>query len=956
MDSQSARPAADFVARLRARLEELSQAAASGEITDIRANLRKAAALLSVFEPSQLRIPEQGSVPGAELHLVADATSVSGRGAVRWKLRSEVRTAALRSFRDADEAMAYLEANIDQAAARSTARFALDYLRHEPPNLRGLDSEDLARVRKAVRWLRNVDGTDVLPDLDEVEQLLDRSRLFDPLRFLVSLPFAGRKRELAVLEDHFGLAPTTLRGKVSRAGRALRAAEPTVEQPGYPLVVHGPGGIGKSTLLARCLIDHLTGPHAKSFPFIYVDSERATISLDEPMTLVAEMARQLAVQYPDAAGRFTDLSDQARDLAREQHDLEQDVEALREVPTAGVIRRNRRSELHATARGLDRRMMLRLGGVLRDVAGDGTPPFVVVLDSFEEAQYRGSPVLDRMWVMLTALHQAYPRTRVAVAGRAPIGHPAYSAEQMPTIELGELDPPSALRFLRDRDVPEPLAREIIKRVGRSPLSLRLAAKVAAVDVDDRWLAGVPSKHRRFWTDVDDMLIRGILYDRILSHIKDPDVRMLAYPGLALRWITPELIRFVLAPSTGVAVDADEAERLFDAFAAELDLVETAPSGELVHRPDVRKVMLRLLAADWERLLREVEQRAIDFHAASDDPRDRAEELYHRLRLGGQQAEIQARWTVEAAARLKDSHNELPVRSAQLLSRLLDATEGVELLEDGVQVERVAVEEAENLITQGFPAEALKAIATVPDPPPCSALRVLRAEALTRMADYAGATAAVEDALGTDGVSECGDTYLELLQLSAMLAARRGDLDAADDDLAVAERVARRLDRELDAVSVLLQRARLLDGARSREVTDALVSRVRTVSDELLASQPTLAWAVAAAVGAAFPDVLDTVLRLVGMPRLSDKAVVVLAKAIVRAIGDGAVAATLARTAADDLNKWRHASVADVADLITASGRTGRLDEMARHLLVVDGEDRTLREGIIAAMDEGTSDA
>ena len=156
----------------------------------------------------------------------------------------------------------------------------------------------------------------------------------------------------------------------------------------------------------------------------------------------------------------------------------------------------------------------------------------MVLDSFEEAQYRDSPVLDRMWAMLDALQSAYPWTRVVVAGRAPVGHPATPADGLPTIRSGSSTKMLRLAsWLLGGHGPD-LAEVVATRIGGNPLSLKLAARVAIRQGGRSagWVKEIPAKRRWLIRSVDDMLIQGMLYERILEHITDPDVRRLAHPA------------------------------------------------------------------------------------------------------------------------------------------------------------------------------------------------------------------------------------------------------------------------------------------------------------------------------------------------------------------------------------------------------------------------------------------
>ncbi|XIE80989.1 ATP-binding protein [Streptomyces sp. SBR177] len=149
--------------------------------------------------------------------------------------------------------------------------------------------EPLTDLLQAVLWLGEVPGTaGLLPSVEDVQRRLERARLLQPLRLLVRDAVHGRRRELDALRAYVAL-PT-------------EPAEP-------PVLLHGIGGIGKSTLLARFLLDALEEAAPDGFPFACIDFERPTLSIHEPATVIAEAARQLGVQYPEQREAFESLAE-----------------------------------------------------------------------------------------------------------------------------------------------------------------------------------------------------------------------------------------------------------------------------------------------------------------------------------------------------------------------------------------------------------------------------------------------------------------------------------------------------------------------------------------------------------------------------------------------------------------------------------------------------------------------
>lgn len=951
----------DFAHKLLERSRARKQAAAQPHLSDERAAYRRAAALLTGFDPRGLHV-----APGAEIRdgsavalLIEDSVSLGSPGQLRWRLRTKAREEALRSFRSPQEALENLEANLDHALPGTTPWVALSLLRGESPALHTMSIEDLGRVRRAISWLRLVPGVDGLPEETEVDRRLEWARMVEPLRLLLRLPFEGRVQELAALESFLAVAPQTLRHRVTRSATRKRG------RGDYPLVIHGPGGIGKSTLLARSLLDHIEDESVPSFPFVYVDAERASVSLDEPLSLVAEMAHQLSVQYPAHAADFVDLGSRARKLEREQRERKEGLEDLRQVATTRAISRDVASSYHSSSRDREAELVEELGTILARAVPPGAPSFVVALDSFEEAQYRSSPVLDRMWGMLAALRTSYPSTRVVVAGRAPVGHPQIDLEDVPTLELTELDQAAAERFLVERGVVPELTSAMVERVGGNPLNLLLAAKVATAHPPARtsegWITELPSRKRWLLKNVDDMLIQGMLYDRVLMHIGDPEVRRLAHPGLVLRRITPDVITTVLAPVTKVPVeDPAKARHLFEELAREWDLVDEIAPGVLRHRPDVRKVMLRLLKADRGRDVRAVERAAIAHYGQRDSMVDRAEELYHRLRLGDDLPLVRARWVPELAPHLATAVDELPHRSARLLSRLLQGIGEASEDEDEAELEREqrAAAEADDLLTQGYAEQALELVERQRPWVAGGPLQPVHVEILLRLGRWSEAREALDAALDQPEVEQQGAVHLELLLLSARLAADQGDLAMADSELEVAEAAATALGSDLEILGVLLQRIRLHESVADdapdsalQAVKRHLMSLVQQVSDAVLSERPALYRAVAAEVADEQPDVLARAVDLVGLPTLSRQSLSALAHVIAEELGVPGVTAALARASRETPERWQRAGLGDVERLLREAGASGRLDDLVRQLVSVEDRSGKLRESIAAAMHE-----
>ncbi|MCB5183036.1 AAA family ATPase, partial [Streptomyces antimicrobicus] len=850
-------PGADFTARLGERLRRTAAAPGPPPVPDLRAAYRAAACLLTRFTPATLRLPGEAEPTGrADLELVGDCRTVGTRATVDWVLKPAVRDTALRSLAGPEQARLALRANLDHVPpGPGPERTALAYLSGTPPDLAQQGAEELAHTLQAVLWLDRIPGITGIPDPAEVQRTLERARLAQPLERLVRDAFQGRTAELAELRAYLGLPEH----RPTWHGRRL----PLPEQPQAPaagpapgaglvppVLVQGPGGIGKSTLLAKLLLDAVRDVPG-GFPHAYVDFERPTLSVHEPATLIAEMARQLGVQYPAHRSEFDVLAHACEEAAGTHRAEQGTVEELYALSTTrGTVARRTSSGVHQLAAAREADLARRLGALVLRVApgpaGGEPPPLVVVIDSFEEAQYTGSPALGRMWAVWAAFQDTHPRMRSIVSGRL-VDHPGRPVQPR-VIALGGLDRAASVALLTSCGVRDAqLAGTLADRIGGHPLSLKLAAR-AVVEEQDR--TGAPSRlvedlaaEQHLLHSVDRMLVQGFLYERILRHIPDQDVRALAQAGLALRTVTPELVREVLAGACGLVVpDAEEAERLFGGL-ARLDLMEPAGPGAVRHRADLRSLTLRLADRDRTDLMRAVGQRAVAYYEAREGPQARAEEIYHRLRLGENPRAVERRWLPGVERFLAGADQDMAGRSAAYLSGHLGGHAPAEVLAEAdlEDWEKITAREVEDLLAQEYPQTAAERLAARRPWTTGSPLHPLWVETLSRLGRRGDARAAADEAAYHAAEAGFPDLQLELLLQSARLAEEDGDRAAAERSLTVAEQVASGLGRDFEAMGALLARSRLggTAGRRDPEVSGRLAERLRRLPDEQLARQPAL---------------------------------------------------------------------------------------------------------------------
>ncbi|MFJ3921878.1 AAA family ATPase [Streptomyces sp. NPDC090022] len=980
---RSLAPGQDFAALLRERLCATAAAPGPPPVSALRTAYRAAACLLTQFDPALLRLPgDVRPTGGAALELVDDCRAVSPESGTVWVLKPSVRDLALSSLSGPQEARLALLANLEQIPpGPGPERTALAYLSGTPPDLPRQNADELPHTLQAVLWLARVPGITHIPQVSDVQRLLERARLLQPLERLVRGSFQGRAEELDELRAYIGLPPHSLHGRLLRRREGIGHVIGADSEPVPPLLVHGPGGIGKSTLLAKCLLESLRD-FPGGFPFAYIDFERPTLSVHEPATLIAEMARQLGVQYPERRAEFDALARECEQTAGTHRAEQGRVDELYELSTTrATVGRSTSTGVHSLAAAREYDLAHRLAALVVGVVGERTsaeqPPFVLVIDSFEEAQYSASPVLGRMWAVWSALAEGHPRLRTVVAGRALTPHPGRPVQPR-TLELGDLDQEAAVALLVSCGVTdEGLARELAARVGGHPLSLKLAARAAAQEGPGaasltELIVSLPGHRRHIFRKVDQMLIQGTLYERILSRIGQDDVRALVQGGLALRTITPELIREVLAEPCGLPVPTEEeAGRLF-ALLARLDLVEPDEHDAVRHRADLRAIMLRLADRARMDLMRAVGQRAVAYYAAQEGLEARAEEIYHRLRLNENPREVEERWLPGVERYLAGAGQDMAGRAAAYLGGRMGGHTPDEVLAaaDQEDWERITAREVEDLLAQGFTETAAGRLAEGRPWTAGSPLYPLWVETLDRLGRRTEARAAAEEAVARADETGASELQLELLQLSARLAADDGDLRGADEDLMEAEEIATGLGKDFEALGVLLFRARLAGdrdapgpegrggtgtGTGNADVGVQLAERLGRLPDEDLQRQPALVRAAAAQAARTSPRLLERALDVVGLPPAEEAVLDALAEAIGQAVARqpelrDSMRSLLANAAGPpDGEPSTGGTHTGMTGMLREARRRGTLDRLARRLLNLEDRSGELVTGVAAAL-------
>lgn len=845
------------------------------------------AALVDSFDPRDLVEATGSTNPEADAKALIDLSApvvAPDDAGEHWALRANERKQVLGEL-VRDQAVDRALQVVPTAFLEALNPVVVDQLQGKSIDVDRLPWDQLADAARAVELLHDVKGVPAsLDDAVAIEGRLQREYLVETLKDLARDRFAGREVELQALRDYVW-NPSAPEGAI--AGEA-----------GKPLVFYGPGGMGKSTLLAEFLLRDVIAEPEPRCPFAYLDFDRRSLSIVYPVTILAEALVQLGAFYPQHRAALLKIRDHWRLRMRGDRSSSFSYDLESEAFSAGRNTGSFTYEFCAALAGIS-------------VLGR---PFVLILDTFEEIQSRSSEYVEELFrfledlrVQLFAATAGACRLRVILSGRVPVPDSVATAR-----ELKKLDSTDAQLFLEKLGVHPSLTPRVAKQVPGVPLTLRLAAELVLKSQDKMLAQGQLDGLHEAWYRLGDEGLQGLIFQRYLQQIHDRDVRKLAHPGLVLRRITVPVIEQVLAEPCGLKLaQASEssgtgegqkegppqrtAEELYLALAREISLVSRESNGVLKHRPELRVVMLELINGDpkMTRRVRKIHNNAVAYYARFNDAESRAEEIYHRLQLQHSGKKIRERW-IEGLDNLKESIDELPPRSRPILKVLLDRQAGLNISEaelsewDQATWERYAERRAERLVKLNRPKDALAVLSERTERLPGSRLFPLEVSIHKHLEAWAQMR---ETALR--GIASCADAgnpklAYELVQQLIVSIILPGDLDGADRAIAQARQLARlgdplrtlAFELELDLAELRVALAReAASQSRSpapaeldvsvRESLNGLVERIAGRFNALLSrarrgTYRELARKVAGAIGAFRPEVVRTVMRRFGV--------------------------------------------------------------------------------------------
>ncbi|MBR0820269.1 AAA family ATPase [Bradyrhizobium liaoningense] len=573
----------------RSSLNELFESIPASSNTPV-SNWTEAAAVLPHFNPLELRPLGGTSEKDDGLTALAGLSEVRTDG--RWTLQLRPRREAIARLWKEKRLPEALKATtkLDRNSAYRSILKSIAKRKKIIINPHADYTWALA-AREVAEWFANSEVSPI--NLDQVSTLLERHETIEPLRKLTGTHFRGRKKELARLRAH------------QRAQQGTRRV----------LKITGIGGVGKSTLLGKLLLEleQTKGPPP---PWVYLDFDHPEVDPNNPARLIELIARRLGLLY--AGGDRAHLFHQLESASAGDTSMAFDI---------GLGPAASRSELVEALDGVVRQLTLK-------------PSLLLVFDTFEQTQVRGPAVVASFMETIHAILSQLPYARLVISGRGTIE----GFSNATSVHLTELDKATALSVLQALGIRSAVTRRrIVQTVGRNPLSLHLSAraiKLKQISVKDLAL---------FAADTQRVQLQGRLYTRVLGHIADSEIRHLAHPGLIVRRITPGVIRKVLADVCGI--DPGHADALFARLPEQVSLFtsDNPAPGEpmaLRHRQDLRESMLDLMVVDpiWKDRLSGIHSRAIEYYQGRRDPIGRAEELYHRLMRNDPPADLDRLWS------------------------------------------------------------------------------------------------------------------------------------------------------------------------------------------------------------------------------------------------------------------------------------------------------------------------
>jgi hypothetical protein len=367
--------------------------------------------------------------------------------------------------------------------------------------------------------------------LPEARRLRELSDLLEPLRVLIGAKhWQGGKREDRFVGRDDELR--RLRGFVDELASegffeaVTRGIERTIKGARYlfnirdesVFFIEARGGLGKSTLIAKFVLDHAMH-RRQPFPFVYLDFDRSSLQPRDNCRLLIESARQVGLQFAQISGGLDELCQNLR----------------------GEMASASRTEPFARFRQL-----------VREVT-QGSRAFLIILDTMEVVQYDPASIAGVV-EFVSELNGGdgpddFNELKIVACGRADV--PQLRTEDAPRaesrkLELRPLIPADARGMAANvgkdlmKDAWNPVWADLVAgqptdpETRREPLVLRVAVELlqAAKPEEREALAQSIANEGE---NADEGFVGRLYERRILDHIRDPDAKKIAWPGLIVRY-------------------------------------------------------------------------------------------------------------------------------------------------------------------------------------------------------------------------------------------------------------------------------------------------------------------------------------------------------------------------------------------------------------------------------------
>ena len=213
------------------------------------------------------------------------------------------------------------------------------------------------------------------------------------------------------------------------------------------------GGLGKSTLLAKFVLDHAQAQN-RPFPFAYLDFDHAGIDPERPRQLLIEIARQVGLQFPAAQDRLQRLADDIR------------AERVRSSTYAAAQPASEIQDVFA-----------RFAEILHDRVTFRDRAFLLVLDTLEIVQWNGAAMERLAGLVDEFRRKGLDELRIVASGRADV--PELRRAGGPRVEHIEL---KSLLVKEARQMAQMLGQSAIADQWKASWSVALVGTSADPDI------------------------------------------------------------------------------------------------------------------------------------------------------------------------------------------------------------------------------------------------------------------------------------------------------------------------------------------------------------------------------------------------------------------------------------------------------------------------------------------